>query len=164
MPATEAAPRRRVTANPDLVPMAEAAPRPTRRRVGSPEQIIQANLHDIAGRIYAAKIAADQAAADYEAVRKEGLAAMTAHQREEFTIPADDERPAFQIKVATRANNTIDPEGLRKMLDEAEFMQCISVKVTEAKRFVGEARLEKITSTKQSAPFLDCRVKGKDRD
>lgn len=164
MPAAEATPRRRLTANPDLVAIPEAGPRTARRRIGNPEQIIQANLHDIANRLYAAKIAADQAAADYEALRKEGLAAMVAHKHKEFTIPADGDRPAFQIKVATRANNAIDPAGLRKMLDEAEFMQCISIKATEAKRFVGEARLENITTTTQSAAFLDCRVKGKDRD
>ena len=163
---TTAAPRRRLTATPpEAAP--EAAPRSTRtRRVtgGSAEELNTSTLSTLAERIYAAKVLADQAAADYEALRKEGLATLVATGRKEHTLPANGDRPAFQMKIASKSINTIDPVGFRDMVEPDEFIQCVTIKATEAKRFIGEARLEKITKTTEGNPYLDCRVKGKDRD
>lgn len=156
-------PRRRLTAvPPDAVP--EAPRRSARRQVGTPEQAITADLSALAKKIYDAKTLADQATADYEALRKQGLVALAAAKKNEHIIPAEGDRPAFQMKIMERATNTIDPAKFRKMVEDSEFMQCVSIRIGDAKNFVGEARLEKITTTAKSAPFLDCRVKGKTRD
>lgn len=162
---TTAAPRRRLTAVPPDQRAPEAAPRSprTRRTVGgSAEELNTTTLSTLAERIYAAKVLADQAANDYEALRKEGLAALVATGRKEHTIAANGDRPAFQMKIASKSINTIDPVKFRDMVEPDEFIQCVTIKATEAKRFIGEARLEKVTTTTEGNPYLDCRVKGKD--
>lgn len=157
--------RRRMTATPPAdTPIPEAV-RSRRRTVSaSPEQANENSLATLALRIYNAKIAADQADADYQALRAEGLAMLQGQRKTEFVLPSEANRPAFEMKIAAKTTNTIDPEKFQKMVKAEEFIQCVSVRAADAKRFVGDARLESITTGSKSAPYLDCRLKGKARD
>lgn len=144
------APRaRRRTAN----PAAAASPAPS-----------TGGLVSKLGRVYALKVAADEAKAAYEKERKTLLADMTTAKRTEVELPADGNRPAVKAKIMEKSTSSIDVAAFQKLVTTEEFIEAASVTHKAASKFLGTAALDKITTTSKSAPSLDIRALGARKD
>lgn len=137
-----------------------SAPR-RRRRAAAPGANTRNNTSDgRLERLYAAKVASDEATATYKAMQAEFREHLEKEKKTEHTLPAAGDRPAVTAKLMTRETTTIDPAKYRKVVDEAEFMASIKVGVTDAKKYLGTSQIEKISQKSKSLPFLDVRVLG----
>lgn len=111
--------------------------------------------------LWSLKVAADRAAKSYDEAKAALYARMQREHRTLVEIPALDERPAVEAKEARKTTNVIDPAGFRKLVTPEQFLECVTVGVTLAKRYAAESALEKITTPKSGNPYLEVKPKAK---
>ena len=141
------------------------APRRRSRRTATPgAAAVQNDTTDgRLERLYAAKVAADEAKAAYDAQKAEFKTHLETQGKESHTLAAAGDRPAVTAKLATRETTTVDPAKFKAVVDEGEFMACVKVGLTDAKKYLGTSQIAKVSDTATSAPFLDVRVRGANR-
>lgn len=109
-------------------------------------------------KAWAAKVAADKAAKEYEEAR---TALYERMKREGITmvdLPPSGKRPGVLARETAKTANIINPVEFRKLVDEDEFMRCVTVGVTAAGQYVAKARLESITAQAKGTPYLEIRL------
>ena len=131
----------------------------TARSAATPEESLNAKLE----ALYALKVASDEAEAAFKKGKADFAAALKEEHKTQHSLPARGDRPAVVAGMATRDTTTINPRLYRNEVDETEFMDSISVTMKEAKKYLGDKALEKVSTTTKSAPYLNVRVQGKSR-
>lgn len=139
------------------------APARRRRRTVAAADAPAVTLSTTLEALYALKVANDEAKARYDEGKKQYAAQLAAEGKTEHMIAAHGDRPAVAAKMVTRATTTVDPAKYRTLVDADEFAASVTVKLGEAKKYLGENDLAKVTTTTQSTPSLDVRVKGASR-
>ncbi len=56
----------------------------------------------------------------------------------------------IQAKLSEVERLSVPPKKLHSLLEEKDFLRCVSVKVTDARRYVGEAALRRIAKIERS--------------
>lgn len=135
--------------------------RPRRRAVDVPEAPPPMAIEDQLLDVWRLKVAADNAASDYEKARKELHTRMIAENRVSVLAEGLRDRPTVEAKEMSKVMTTIDPAGFRKLVTAEQFVQCVKVGIGDAKKFATETALKAISTETRSAPYLEIRAKGK---
>lgn len=114
-------------------------------------------------RLYALKVASDEAKAAYEDGKKDFQNDLARYGKDEHIIPANSDRPSVKAGLATRTTTTIDPVKYRAKVDDDEFMASVSIKIKDAEQYLGKAQMEKVSTKVTSAPFVEVRTLGASR-
>jgi hypothetical protein len=141
----------------------QAAPRRRTRRTAAPVSPRPNTLDGQLDRLYALKVTADEAKAAFDAGKKEFQDALEQENKTSHTLPAAGDRPAVKGSLATRTTTVIDPKKFKDRVDEDEFMACVSITQKEAKKYVGENVLDKVSTKSTGAAFLEVRALGGSR-
>jgi hypothetical protein len=114
-------------------------------------------------RTYALKVASDEAKAAFDAAKSDLQEALEDAHKTEHTIGASGDRPSVKAKLATRTSQTIDVQMFADAVSPEEFTASASVGLAAAKRVLGEAQIEEISTKTVSAAFLELRALGSKR-
>lgn len=65
------------------------------------------------------------------------------------------------LNVIRSTDSVIDPEGFSKLLPLEQFLKCVKVSVSAARRYVGEIALAPITTETQKSPYVTLKAGNK---
>ena len=118
------------------------------------------SLTDLMTSAWAAKVAADDAAAEFKRRKEELHAAMKREGKIKHELPALGNRPRIVAREASKTTNTIDPMKLQKLVTRDQFAASVSVVAKEAAKYVAANALKDITASKTGDPYLEIKAGG----
>lgn len=143
---------------------ATSAPPRRRRRVSTSPAPTTVDNDPVARKmaeVYAAKVAADDAAKRHTEMMGELEDLMVKEKVSKREIEADGDRPPLIADFASSTVTTLHKDKLLKLVKMDEFVEHATITLANAKKILSGNDFDDVTSTSKSAARLRLRAKGR---